>query len=249
MADKPKYWVPALEKAHLVLRVLAEEPGKYKLIELSRMLDINKSSMFSLLQTMESLQWVNREGSGTYAVGPALSDFGFSYMQRFDVKEQFRQEAALTRDRLGETVQLAKLAGTDVFYLEKVEAISPVRLVSEPGMRFPAHATALGKAMLAYEPEERLQRVLAEADLKPLTTHTVTDVEVLKQSLITAREQGYAVDLQEAVMGFNCIAAPILNRRGEAVYAVSCSMPVHCWEEKADAAKREICELAERLSN
>ncbi|UVI28555.1 IclR family transcriptional regulator [Paenibacillus spongiae] len=249
MADKPKYWVPALEKAHLVLRVLAEEPGKYKLIELSRMLDFNKSSMFSLLQTMESLQWVIREVSGSYAVGPVLSDFGYSYMQRFDVKEQFRQEAAITRDRLGETVQLAKLSGADVFYLEKVEAPSPVRLVSEPGMRFPAYATALGKAMLAYEPEDRLQRIFADVEFKPLTAHTVPDVEGLQRSLIAVREQGYAVDMQEAVMGFNCIAAPVLNRRGEAVYAVSCSMPVHCWKDKADAAKREICELAERLSN
>ncbi|MFD0712365.1 IclR family transcriptional regulator [Paenibacillus sp. GCM10027626] len=248
MSDKPKYWVPALEKAHAVLNLIADQPGRFKLIELSRTLEINKSSMFSLLQTMEALEWVKRETGDTYSIGRGLSRIGFSFAQHYDVKAQFRQEGAIVRSTIGETLQLAKLAGWEVLYLEKLEVPSPVRLVSEPGMRFPAYATGLGKALLAFEAEERMEQLLQESELSQLTPYTLTDMEKLRKELRLTRERGVAYDMQEAVMGFNCIAAPVFNQSGKAVYAVSCSMPVHCWPEKKDAAEAEIRQLAERLA-
>jgi len=247
-SEKPKYWVPALEKAHHVLNTIAEQPGKLKLIELSRLLEINKSSMYSLLQTMEALEWVKREQGDTYSIGRGISRIGFSFSQHYDVKEQFRQEGALIRSRIGGTLQLAKLAGWEVLYLEKLETPSPVRLVSEPGMRFPAFATGLGKALMAFETPERQEQLLQDTVWKPLTSYTTLEAEALQAELVEIRKRGVAYDLQEAVMGFNCVAAPVLNQAGAAVYAVSCAIPVHCWEEQAEAAEREIRLLAERLA-
>ncbi|MFC4099672.1 IclR family transcriptional regulator [Paenibacillus xanthanilyticus] len=245
--EKPKYWVPALEKAHHVLAAIAAEPGALKLIDLSRKLEINKSSMFTMLATMETLGWVKREEGDTYAVGPALGDFGYAYQRSFDMRPLFREEAARVLHRLGESVQLAKRVQHEVLYLDKMEAPSPVRLVSEPGMRLPAHATALGKAMLAFVPEEEIASLLPET-LAPLTAHTLRDRGMFIAHLKQVRESKLAFDLQEAAMGFNCVAAPVFDREGEAAFAVSCSMPLHSWTEKQDEAVREIRGLAERLS-
>ncbi|TFE29494.1 IclR family transcriptional regulator [Cohnella luojiensis] len=248
MTEQKKYWVPALEKAHDVLMLISRSPGKNKLIDLSNQLGINKSSMFSLLHTLEALQWVHKNEGEGYSIGSVMADFGYSFLQGFDLQERFREEASLVRDRLGETIQMSKLDGSEIWYLGKVEAITPFRLVSEPGMRMPAHSTAMGKALLAFQPREYVESLYKSDCLQPLTVHTAKTKQELMKQLDLARERGYALDMQEAVLGIQCVAAPIFNRLEQALYAVSCSMPVHHWEEKAERATLEICELARKLS-
>ncbi|QHT62312.1 IclR family transcriptional regulator [Paenibacillus lycopersici] len=248
MPEERKYWVPALEKADNVLAVLAAEPGRHKLIDLSKRLEINKSSMFSLLGTMETLQWVKRGEGDTYSLGHAFAAYGSSYAKGYDLSRSFQAEAVTARDRLQETVQLAKLEGNQVLYLGKLEALSPVRLQSEPGMLLPAHATALGKAMLARLGEDELLRLYPDDELKALTPHTIPTREALFRQLQAIREQGYAVDEQESVMGFRCVAAAIRGGEGQAIGAVSCSMLLHQWEAKGEEAKAEMQALARRLS-
>ncbi len=104
-----KYWVPALEKTNAILLLIAEQPGSMRLIDLSKSLNINKSSMFSLLHTLEKLEWVVREEDGAYSLGFALAYFGTAYFNQFQLIEQFHKEAAGTKQILKETIQLAAL--------------------------------------------------------------------------------------------------------------------------------------------
>ncbi|WP_248930432.1 IclR family transcriptional regulator [Paenibacillus hamazuiensis] len=245
-----KYWVPALEKANDVLLLIAEAPSSLKLIDLSKRLGINKSSMFSLLSTMEALEWVVREEDGTYSLGNRLGLIGNAFFKQFSLIDLFRKEASAVKLKLGETIQLAKLEQTDVLYLAKEEVPSPVRLASEPGKKFPAHSTALGKALLAMLPPDEFDRIYANETLEPcMTPYALKTKRELRSQLDAIRQNGYAFDLQEAVVGFCCVAAPVLNLRGEAVAAISCSMFQHVWEEKKELAIREICALAKRLSH
>lgn len=248
MAEERKYWVPALEKADKVLAMLALEPAKHKLIELSKRLEINKSSMFSLLNTMEALQWVKRAEGDTYSLGPAFAAYGSSYAKHYDLNRSFQSEAASARDRLQETIQLAKLEGNQVLYLGKMEAVSPVRLQSEPGMLLPAHATALGKAMLSLRDDNELLKLYPQAELQPLTPRTLQSRDELFRQLREIRERGYAIDDQESVMGFRCVAAVIYGGAGQEPAAVSCSMLLHQWETKGEDARAEMQALARRLS-
>ncbi|RAP78652.1 IclR family transcriptional regulator [Paenibacillus montanisoli] len=228
--------------------MIAKDPAKHKLIDLSKRLEINKSSMFSLLGTMEALGWVKRAAAGdTYALGHAFAEFGSSYLKQYDLHQHFQDEAAPVRDRLQETVQLARLAGDQVLYLGKMEAVSPVRLHSEPGMRLPAYVTALGKTMLAQLSREELLALYPQPELTKLTPYTIGHRDELFAQLDAIREQGYAMDDQESVMGFRCVAAPIRSGGGE-MAAVSCSMLLHQWEVKAAEARDEMIGLAERLS-
>lgn len=248
MSEERKYWVPALEKADRVLSMIAQEPDRNKLIDLSNRLGINKSSMFSLLHTMETLQWIKKSSRDTYALGTAVAILGSSIVQKFDLHDLFLTEAAASRDRLQETIQLAKRMDAYILYLGKVEALTPVRLLSEPGMRLPAHATALGKVMLAQLPETEWLRLYPQTPLQQMTTFTLTDRDMLFTQLEQIRKQGYALDNQESVVGFRCVAAPVFNQAHEAIAAVSCSMPLHQWETKAAEAQHEISRLAQRLS-
>ncbi|KRE49966.1 IclR family transcriptional regulator [Paenibacillus sp. Soil724D2] len=245
-----KYRVPAIERAHLILKEISLHPGELKLIDLSRTLAINKSSMYSLLLTMENLGWIEKETGETYRLGRELSRFGHASMQQRDLNESFHKEAALSKLKLGESFQLAKLDGKEVLYTAKEEALTPVRLASEPGMRLPAHATALGKVILADLSDEEID-LLYRSDQEPfprLTVHSITSLQGLKQSLEQIRQQGYALDLEEAVLGFSCAAAPIRNAQGQVIAAVSCSMMLPQWEQKKQSCIEEICKLAHKLS-
>ncbi|MBB6733476.1 IclR family transcriptional regulator [Cohnella zeiphila] len=243
-----KYSVPALDRAHAVLTVLTDEPNRWKLSDLAKKLNISKSTLYSLLQTMERLQWITRDRNETYAVGSALGRFGSGFFRQYDLVEEFRRLAEPVMNRLQESIQLAVLEGADTLYLAKVEAPSPVQMVSGPGVRFPAHATGLGKSLLSGMDEAKLRRLFPEETLPKITVHTIGSREALFEELKKVRLQGYSTDIQEGIMGFCCVAAPVRDATGSAAAAVSCSMPVHHWEGKRDAALKEINELAARLS-
>ncbi|MCR8644032.1 IclR family transcriptional regulator [Paenibacillus sp. N1-5-1-14] len=245
-----KYWVPALEKANDILLLIAQFPSELKMMDLSKQLNIHKSSMFSLLNTMEILGWIVRNADSTYGLGVQMGMLGMCYSNNNSLIHSFHREAAISRELLGETIQLAKLEQQDVLYLAKEEAPTPVKLASHPGMKLPAHATALGKCMLARLDQAKLTQLypVEEATLKVLTPYTLSTTRQLKQELTEIRVNGYALDQQESVEGFQCVAAPIVQANGQVVAAVSCSMPKHVWEHKEQAVIREIVSLAERLS-
>jgi DNA-binding IclR family transcriptional regulator len=242
-----KYSVPALDRAHAVLTLLTEQPYKWKLSDLSKHLGISKSTLYSLLQTMERLQWIDRDRNETYALGSTMGDIGSAYFRQYDLIDEFRRTAEPVMRKIQESVQLARLEGNEVVYLAKVEAPSPVQMVSGTGVRFPAHATGLGKSLLADMDKEQLCRIFPQETLPQITVHTIGSRELFLKELERVRHNRYSLDMQEGVMGFCCVAAPV-QRRGEIVAAVSCSMPIHHWESKKDETVIEIQALAKRLS-
>lgn len=242
-----KYDVPALNRAHAVLTTLIEEPYKWKLSDLAKHLDISKSTLYSLLFTMERLQWIHRDKHETYAIGSAMGDFGSAYFRQYDLIEEFRRTAEPVMRGIQESIQLARLDGNEVMYLAKVSAPSPVQMVAGTGVRFPAHATGLGKALLLDMDAEQIRRIFSQETLPKLTVHTIGSREALLLELEKSRTLGYSLDIQEGVMGFCCVAAPV-RHRGEVTAAVSCSMPIHHWEGKKDEAASMILSLAKRLS-
>lgn len=242
-----KYWVPALEKASIILHAIAEQPNQLRLIDLSKQLNINKSSMYSLLNTLEKLDWIRRDKADMFSLGPSLGTLGGGYFKNNDLITTFHHEAALTKVIIEETIQLAELVGKDVYYLAKEEVPSPVRLTSEPGMRFPAHSTALGKVLLSDLPNEELKQRLQTEPFTQLTPFTLQTYQALNDELSSVRELGYAIDMEEAVLGFCCISTPIL-KQGIIVSAVSCSMPKHHWDAKKEQVIVEMRKLAGRLS-
>jgi DNA-binding IclR family transcriptional regulator len=242
-----KYWVPALEKANIILHAIAEKPYSLRLIDLSKQLNINKSSMYSLLNTLEQLDWIRRDKADTFSLGPSLGSLAGGYYKSNDLISTFHYEAALTKVIFNETIQLAELVGKDVFYLAKEEVPSPVRLASEPGMRFPAHSTALGKVLLSDLSIDQLIQLFPVEPFAQITPHTIQMRQALIAELSSVAELGYGTDLEEAVLGFCCVATPIV-KQGRVVYAVSCSMPKHHWEAKIDQVIIEMKKLAGRLS-
>ncbi|GGB53143.1 IclR family transcriptional regulator [Lentibacillus populi] len=243
-----KYWVPAIERANTVMTVIAKESRKLKLMEIAKKSNINKSSLFSILNTLEELGWVYKETDQTYSLGPKLGFLSAQYIQQFDLTRFFDREAEKTVRIIEETIQLSILEGNEIIYIAKKQGPQRVRIVSEPGMRLPAHATAMGKVMLSTFSIDKLSEMYKASGFEKLTDRTVDNLDELLDQINEMEEKGYIVENQEAVKGFTCIAAPVWNERNEIIAAVSFTMTLDNWEMKSEICKEEIISLAKRIS-
>ncbi len=209
-----------------VLEELARSTGPLALGELSRRLGIPKSSLHGLLRTLERRGWVEvDEGGLRFRLGVRAMQVAGSYLDHDRVLAAARQVLDSIADETGETVQLARLDGGDVVYLAQRQARHPVRLISSIGQRLPAHATALGKALLSRMDEGELAGRLS-FPLPSLTEWTITELDQLIADLRVARMRGYAIDEQEAAQGLYCFAAPVPDLQGDLpTHSISVSVP------------------------
>lgn len=225
--------VPAIRRAHDILRTLAAQPGPVKASELMRVCNLPRSSLYLLLDSLERRRWIERREGG-YIVGIELMALGAAYLRHDSLQTAFHRVAAEFVARCNEVVQLAALDGFEVVYLAREDARRQVRLVSDLGLRLPAHACALGKAMLAgLDPAELDARLPAK--LARVTERTLATPEALRRELEEVRRDGLAQDREEVTAGLVCFAAYVgvtpLGKR----LAVSTSIP----SDRLDNAHRQ----------
>jgi DNA-binding IclR family transcriptional regulator len=207
-----------------VLEILAASRGRRSLVDLARALDIPKSSLHGILRTMMQRGWVEADDTGTrFGLGVRALQVGAAYLDTDDAVGLLAGVLDDLSRQFGETVHLGRLDGPNVVYTAKRESVHPLRLYSAIGRRLPAHATALGKVLLAARTDEKADLLLSWP-LAALTRHTVTDPDVLHAELAIIRERGYAVDHEENTDGIVCfaVAAPL---RAPAIDAISLSIP------------------------
>jgi DNA-binding IclR family transcriptional regulator len=227
-----------VKSAYRALDVLeAIAAGPSTLSELSRLLDIPKSSLHGLMRTLIERGWVTPTDGGTrFRLGLRALQVG----TRFVAEDDLVAQVAPSLDRLaaitGETVQHARLDGSRVVYLAKRDTAHSVRIISSIGSRLPAHATALGKALLAARGDDAV-RALLVSPLPALTSRTLTDVDSLLADLARTRARGYSIDDGEAAQGLRCFAVVVpINRDGVATDAMSVSVPAFRLAAEAEEA-------------
>ncbi|HEY5548642.1 MAG TPA: IclR family transcriptional regulator [Coriobacteriia bacterium] len=203
-----------------------------RLREISVALGAPRSSTYALLRTLVQRGWVRTDISGNYySLGIRALLVGTSYLDADAYVRVVRPVLTQVSEALDETVHMARLDGTDVVYLATQESRQYLRAFSRVGRRQPAHATSLGKALLA-------ERDPADVpyDLVALTGRTITDRNALLADLAEVRERGYAVDNEENSMGLRCFGFA-LHYTTPAIDAFSCSVPL---ARLTPAREREI---------
>jgi DNA-binding IclR family transcriptional regulator len=216
--------VKSAERTLALLERLAEATEPPTFAQLARHLRIPKSSLHALLKTLERNGWVELDVHNShFSLGSRALAFAASYLHH-DHGVRFVQDAMrqISAD-VGETVQFARLDGSDIIYLAQLPARHPVQLVSALGTRLPAHATALGKSLLAWLDEDELDNRLS-FPLPALTDRTLTQRSELYEELRHVRAQGFAEDHEEAAQGLFCFAITVPST-GLPTDAISVSVP------------------------
>lgn len=185
-----------------------------------------KATLYRFLQTLTSQRMLAYDPDRqTYAPGIRLVRLAHAAWLQSSLAPIARPHLdALSRD-LGETVHLAQLDASQVLYVDKRNADQPVEMFSQAGKVGPAYCTGVGKAMLAFLPEDALERAISQQSYHRFTEQTLTDPQALRAELAAIRARGHAFDREEHEPGIICVAVPILTARGRVLGALSVTGP------------------------
>ena len=142
-----------------------------------------------------------------------------------DIRDIAHEHLLKLRDETGETVHLAVFSNDAMLYVDNIESRERVRMKCSLGVSVPLHTTAVGKAYLAFSPEDQRESALERLKLEDVTGHSITSRDALRAQIADAARRGWSTDEEENERDIFCFGAPILDRRGNAVAAASISIP------------------------
>jgi IclR family transcriptional regulator, KDG regulon repressor len=223
---KDRYLINSILRASNILKCFSGAKTHFKISEIARQLDLDRSTTYRILLSLEEAGFVEKdEKAGTYCLGLGAFEIGNAYLRQMDLIQVSRPIMADLAQKVQETVHLAVLSETEIVYVEKSDSPRSLGVMSKLGQRGPIYCTALGKTLLAFQPEAEQSRILQKLKMPALTATTITSKQKLGEELRTIRKQGYALDRREIEEDVECIGAPIRNYTGNVVAALSISGP------------------------
>uniref|UniRef100_A0A6J5Z5H7 Unannotated protein n=1 Tax=freshwater metagenome TaxID=449393 RepID=A0A6J5Z5H7_9ZZZZ len=244
--------VKSAERVLAVLDLLARSVRPVPTMTISRDCAIPKSSTHHLLNVMRDRRFVSYyDEERAWGLGVAAFEIGSAYMRSAPLQRMGRHLLVELTAETGDTSHLAVLHGSEVLYIDKEEPItSSARLVTEVGVRLPAHITAVGRAILAQLPEAQVRALYGEQPLVLRADSGPADIGALLGDLDEIRAAGYAFDDEMVSPGISCLAAPVMSHEGVPVAAIGVTFV----SAQRDAAARErttelVCGFAQRLSS
>jgi len=238
--------VRALEKAILVLEKVSTLGGDIDLASLSRAMKIPKSTLLRILNTLKVHNLVRQNGENKrFGLGVGLIALGRAAERHFNLIEQMRPFLLNLAEKTGETASLMVMEGDFSVYIDQVVSTSLIRGQPRIGVSLDLHCSSGGKVLLSAMSDTRIEQLLFGKELRPLTEKTVTDFEELKNEVHRIREQGYGIDDEEAEYGGRCVAAPVRDRVGNVIAAISVMGPTTRIKQKdfnklAETVKDEV---------
>jgi IclR family KDG regulon transcriptional repressor len=219
-------FVGSVQKALDILDAFVPQKPELSLTELAELLSLNKSTLFNLLRTLEGHGYiVQSPQTKRYRLGLRFLDRAALVTDYADVSRVAPPFLDELRNKVEENVHLGVLEDGQVVYLYRAQGPHTLSVNSRLGMRVPAHATAMGKVILAYRSENEINSVIAKYGLYACTPNTITELPVLKECLREVKMRGYATDAEEHHLGSECIAAPIFDLHHQVIAAISVSIP------------------------
>jgi DNA-binding IclR family transcriptional regulator len=215
-----------LDRALTVLLEVARNGERgLTLAECSQILGYTKPTTHRILRTLAQREFLRvDEEAGRYTLGISNLRLGMQFLERLDIRREALPVLRPLAAEVGETVHLGTLSGTSVVYIEKVESPRAVRMFSRVGDTMPAYSTGIGKAILAWLPDDELERHLPER-LARRTPNTIVQRAELRRELARIRRRGYSIDDIENEEGIRCVGAPVFDHRGRVAGGISIAGP------------------------
>ena len=244
--------MPAATQALLILRYLAAHPAPVSAGALARDLGLPRSTVYHLLNALEEQGFVIRfPAERRWGLGTSAFELGSGYSRQQPLARLGRPLVAALSDRLGESAHLAVMSGCDVVYIVEERAVRRPVLVTDVGVRLPAHLTATGRAMLAALPREQVRALHPDAasftDRAGRGPRTPAE---LRELLRATRAQGFATENGEVTAGLRSVGVAVLDRSGWPAAGIAVTWPEEAArdpEELAHEVTATVAELSRRL--
>ena len=221
-----RHSIQSVDRALYLLETIADAGGEATLTDLANRTGLNISTCHHLLATLIKRGFAAKvPGRRLYALGSRICSLSHACLQ-VDLPRRAQPYLEAINRATGETVHLAALQGDTISVLAVREARHAVRVeTGKLGKLEATHATSIGKAILAWLPENEIHRILA-GGLRRFTEHTITEMPVLLEALRKVRRNGYALDHEEHLPGVICVGAAIRDQAGTVIGGISASTPL-----------------------
>lgn len=212
-----------LRRAIEILDYLISSPGDVSVSDVARKFKMSVSNAYKYLKVFEEHGFVMRKRDKRYVPGYKLVEYGSMVLRKIDLREIAHPYLVDVMSKTGQTVHLVLKDGFEGVYIDKVEGINSIPMISRIGMKIRLYSAASGKAILAYLPEEELEEYLSRVRLEPKTPNTIVNPVKLKEELKRIKEAGYAIDNEENEIGIKCVGVPIFDHNGYPIAGMSIS--------------------------
>ncbi|MDR3523497.1 MAG: IclR family transcriptional regulator [Acetobacteraceae bacterium] len=256
MSDTPTsdsdYLSPPVQRAARLLRQIADGDPVTNMARTARALDINRTTLLRLLHTLEAERLIEPRGSDIpgWRIGRGLIALAAHAFYSDDMVQAAIPVLTHLAETLGLSTHLGQLDGREIVYLVRrtpnLSFVSNIRV----GSRLPAHATTMGRIILAHMPQQDVARIFADQPLEAVTAHTAVNLPQLRLRLDQDREAGLAWSDEFFEAGISSVAAPILDAAGQPVAAINISGQVAAFagEERRAEIGRAVVAAAEEIS-
>ena len=215
----------SVDNALWLLQLVAERQA-LRVSEAADLLGVARSTAHRLLSALRRRDFLMQDKpNGAYRPGPALHAIGMVAISRLDVRRIAQPVLEQLRDKTKETASIAVLEGTMIRFVECYEGLSTVRVGSRAGVVRYAHASAVGKAILAALPDGDLGRRYPGEELPAPTAASITSRHELMRELSQVMRQGYALNWEESSEGVAAVAVAVLDASGIPLASISVSVP------------------------
>lgn len=219
--------IASVQRALDILDLFDSRNSELGNADIARLLNLPVGTAAGLIFTLKLNGYLAQNPSNRkYRLGFKLAERTRVLFDQLDLRRTALPYLEKLREWCNESVNLGMLDGDSVVYIERLHGRQSLGIRSEIGKHAPIHSTALGKALLVFQPVEDIERFLAGYKFEPVTPYTIRDAAVFLAELDLTRKRGYAVDEEENEIGGRCVAAAVFDSSGRPVAAVSVSVPV-----------------------
>ncbi len=250
-SQKGTFYNRSLERALQILCLFKLDQQTLTLSQLSEASGLHKATVLRLCSTLMKYDFLRyRQDSRHYSLGLKLFELGSIIFSSFSLRRNASSYLDQLQSRLGKTVFLGILENDELIYVDKKEDPRiPIRVTSQIGTRRPPYFGMLGQILMAFLPDQEVNRLLRKTPLTPFTKKSLVREKEFTERLLRIRKQGFFVDEEEALDGISGISAPIRDYTGEVIAGVG----VGFISSSEDAKRKkmiikEVCEAAQGIS-
>ncbi|MGI9208631.1 MAG: IclR family transcriptional regulator [Rhodococcus sp. (in: high G+C Gram-positive bacteria)] len=215
-------YVQSLARGLSVITAFGADHPRQTLSDVARATGLTRATARRFLLTLVELGYVRTDGS-QFWLTPRVLELGYSYLSALSLPDVARPHLEMLAEKVHESTSVSVLDGDDVVYIARVPVRRIMTVSITLGTRFPAHATSMGRVLLAGLSPSELEKYLTRAELTPMTSRTLTTVDDLRTEIEKVRRDGYAIVDQELEEGLRSLAAPIRDESGAVVASMNIS--------------------------
>lgn len=244
------YTVTAVDRAFDVLECLARSDDQMSLVDLAQETGIPKSTLFRIMSTLQDRKCVTRdEERKTYRLGLRLMELGHAFREKSNLLDAAESHMETLAEACEESVFLGMLDENEIIYVRRKESPKSAVFVRKLGKRAPAYCTATGLAMLAFRPQEEVERILEASALQAHSANTTTRPDALRQKLEEIRQSHVAVVDGEYNSALLCVSAPVFDEEGTSVASLTVALlSAQVTDERIETMKEQVRVTAQNLS-